>query len=222
MFKVLRSDGKQGFETFKVPFTEGMRLLDGLRYIQQNIDQTLSFRWNCREGICGSCAARLNGKPVLTCKTPVEKGQTIVLEPLKTLDVVKDLVVNIAKAEEKVSKLKPYFKGKKSSTFRTLYDEQIEDAEEMRSCISCYICYDSCHVLRDGKKEFLGPKHFVQLVGLDKHPDEKIERIPKLKDNVWMCNNSRCCTETCPQDIKVNENAMVYAKERAFEEGASE
>jgi len=60
-----------GESTYSIPFAPKMRVLDALFYIQENLDPDLAFRWNCGEGICGSCAAEVDGKPVLMCKKEI-------------------------------------------------------------------------------------------------------------------------------------------------------
>ena len=87
----------------------------------------------------------------------------------------------------------------------------------MRKCIDCFICYDSCHVIRNHPElKFSGPVNVVKVVALDRHPQEKSERSQLLeKEGLWNCNLSRCCTLNCPQKIKVSEDAITWAKERA-------
>ena len=107
---VKRSDGEK---IYSVPYAPRMRILDALLFIQENLEPDLAFRWNCGEGVCGSCAGEVDGKPVLMCKTEImENMQNIRIEPLKVFPVIKDLVTDPSEVYEKLSRLKPYFTGK--------------------------------------------------------------------------------------------------------------
>lgn len=202
---------------YPVKYCPKMRVLDALLFIQENTEPDLAFRWNCGEGICGSCAAEVNGKPVLTCKKEITSDMKIIrVEPLKVFPLIKDLVVDPSEAYEKLSKLKPYFTGSHKANYK-IYDEEIREVQEMKKCIDCFICYDSCHVIRNHPDlKFTGPMNIVKAAALDKHPNEKSERANILeREGLWNCNLSRCCTLNCPQKIKITEDAIIWEKERA-------
>ena len=216
---VKRSDGEK---VYTIPFSPKMHVLGSLFYIQENIEPDLAFRWNCGEGICGSCAAEVNGKPVLMCKTEITSVmETIKIDPLKVFPVVKDLVTDPSEIYSKLAKLKPYFTGEeKKDEFRKIHDKEIEEVQEMRKCINCFICYDSCHVIRNHPEvKFTGPMNVLKATSWDKHPDEKSERVPLLgEEGIWNCNVSRCCTNNCPQKIRITDDALIPAKERIISE----
>jgi len=209
---IKRSEGEK---TYTVPFQPKMRVLDALFEIQEEQEPDLAFRWNCGEGICGSCAARVDGKPVLMCKKEITTTMTTVqIGPLASLPVIKDLVTDPQEVYDKLEKLKPYFTG---NTDGLIHDEEIKETQEMRKCIDCFICYDSCHVIRNHRDlPFPGPMNIVKAAALDKHPGEKTERATLLENQgLWNCNVTRCCTKNCPQDIKITEDAIIWEKERA-------
>ena len=217
-------DEKPRYESYQVPFTKGMRVLDAIRYIQRHHDPTLAYRWNCREGICGSCSMEVDGKPVLTCKKEITTDK-ILIEPMKVFPTLKDLVPDVTMAREKLAQFKPYFIAKpeeaEKKDFWTIKEYELHEIGEGRSCIECYLCYDVCHVLRNHKDmDFVGPQNIVKIVGLDRHPKNGFERIMSLEKEggIWNCNMTRCCTEVCPQGIKITENFITYAKERIVEE----
>lgn len=217
-FKIIVKRSREVERTYTVPYIPKMRVLDALLFVQEKIEPDLAFRWNCGEGICGSCAAEVNGNPVLTCKKEVTKDlETIKIEPLKVFPVIKDLITDPSEVYEKLSKLKPYFTGSKKSEFHEIHDEEIKEVQEMRKCIDCFICYDSCHVIRSHPHlKFIGPINIVKATALDKHPKEKSTRSPLLeKEGLWNCNLSRCCTLNCPQKIRITEDAIIWEKERA-------
>ncbi|MEK6862098.1 MAG: 2Fe-2S iron-sulfur cluster-binding protein [Nanoarchaeota archaeon] len=205
-------------KSYLVPYSPKMMVLDALFFIQENIEPDLAFRWNCGEGICGSCAAEVNRKPVLMCKMEITPDmQTLYIEPMKAFPLIKDLVTDPSEVYEKLSRLKPYFTGPKKKTFSEIHEDEVKEIQEMRKCIDCFICYDSCHVIRNHPElKFSGPVNVVKVVALDRHPQEKSERSQLLeKEGLWNCNLSRCCTLNCPQKIKVSEDAITWAKERA-------
>lgn len=206
-----------GMTTYKVPCTPSMKVLDVVLRIQETLEPDLAFRWNCGEGICGSCAAEVNGKPVLMCKAPLH-GEMLTIAPLKVFPVIKDLVTDPSEVYAKLSRLKPYSSLKKGKGFHTIFDEQVRDVQNMRKCIDCFICYDSCHVIRNHKDlPFPGPLQILKAVSFDRHPGEKKERVSLLdKEGLWNCNMSRCCSESCPQGIKVSEDAITWAKEHSI------
>lgn len=211
-------DDEPYFDTFHVPWHEKMRLLDALRWIQQNRDASLAVRWNCGEGVCGSDGMRVNGKPVLACKTEItqewlERENTV--EPMKTLPVVKDLVVDHDEVYDKEKKITPFFRGTSQEDFRDMSEEETRHAQEMRKCISCMLCYDVCHAIRNDL-DFVGPRNMVKAASFSYHPGDEENRVPdRVEGGMENCNVTRCCSEICPQDINITENAIIPFKEQA-------
>ncbi|MGC8609168.1 MAG: 2Fe-2S iron-sulfur cluster-binding protein, partial [Thermoplasmata archaeon] len=98
-FEIKRKDdnGNVSYQTYKVPKNEVSTVLEGLIWIKENLDETLSFRYSCRMEICGSCGMTINGKPRMACSTMMKALNTdhIKLEPLQHYKVIKDLVVDM-------------------------------------------------------------------------------------------------------------------------------
>ncbi|MBI4448937.1 2Fe-2S iron-sulfur cluster binding domain-containing protein [Candidatus Woesearchaeota archaeon] len=216
-------DKEPQVERFSVPFEKGMRVLDAVIYVQENFRPDLAYRWNCGEGICGSCAAEVNDRAVLMCKHEMTPDMKIVrIAPMNVFPVIKDLVVDISEVYKKVLSFKPHFISPQKATreFWTMHEEQTKEAASLRTCIDCMICYDTCHVLRNHEnKNFIGPRNIVKLIGIDKHPKNTFEHAPLLeKGDIWSCNVTRCCTASCPQNIKITEDSIIYAKERIMSE----
>ena len=94
----------------------------------------------------------------------------------------------------------------------------VERVQEFRKCIECFLCQDVCHVLRDHdrKDRFAGPRFLVRLAGLEMHPLDTNDRIDlaRLKHGLGYCNITKCCTEVCPEDIHITDNAIIPLKER--------
>jgi succinate dehydrogenase / fumarate reductase iron-sulfur subunit len=103
----------------------------------------------------------------------------------------------------------------------TVHQEDIDRVYEFRKCIECFLCQDTCHVIRDHKKEeFLGPAMLVRAAGYDMHPKDTINRAAYLKTegNIGYCNITKCCTEVCPEHIQITDNAIIPLKERVVAE----
>lgn len=225
VMKVFRgTDMESGeYKTYKVPVEEGMVVLDAIHYIQGFVDPELSVRWNCKAAKCGSCSAEVNGHPSLMCKTRMdhfEEGEEIKVEPLKTFPLIKDLVTDVSWNYE-VNKKIPGFKPKENANW-TFMQEDIERVQEFRKCIECFLCQNVCHVLRDHdrKDAFYGPRFFVRMAGLEMHPLDTENRAGLLKDQAGLgfCNITKCCTEVCPEQIHITDNAIIPLKERVVDE----
>jgi len=208
---------------YPVPVAPGMVVLDALHYVQQHQAPDLAVRWNCKAGRCGSCSAEVNGRPRLTCKTrmdalPQEKPITIL--PLKTFPLIKDLVTDVS-WNYKVNKKIPAFQPRPGVDWK-MYQEDIDRVQEFRKCIECFLCQNVCHVLRehDKQEQFAGPRFFVRVAGLEMHPLDGVSRAELLKDELGIgyCNITKCCTEVCPEDIHITDNAIIPLKERVVDE----
>lgn len=221
--EVFRQDSLQGkgsFVAYNVPYKPTMRVLDALRYIQQHIDGTLAFRWNCSMGICGSCAMEVNGSPVLTCKTELKPGMLgVKIAPLRAFPVIKDLVADYASVYDAEKKLKLWLvererAHKDAKGFHIIYPDEIKDARVFRGCIECMICMDSCRPFREKNVEFLGPKSIVKAAAYDQHPHDSLDRKPLMEQQgLWDCNITRCCTGSCPEGIPITDKAIVRSME---------
>src|SRR5712691_7653382 len=98
------------FETYEVPLRKDWVVLDALNYIKDNVDGSLSYRWSCRMGVCGSCGMTVNGQPKLTCSTFLREfhPKPVVIEPLRSFPVIRDLVVDMTAFMEKLRSVKPW------------------------------------------------------------------------------------------------------------------
>jgi succinate dehydrogenase / fumarate reductase iron-sulfur subunit len=225
-FKVWRGDGKGGeFKAYDVEVSTGMVVLDVLHKIQADQANDLALRWNCKAGKCGSCSMEINGKPKLSCMTRMNSfgpDETITVQPLKAFPVIKDLVTDVSwnyEQNKRVPKFKPKPKGA-DGTHR-MYQEDVDRVQEFRKCIECYLCQDTCHVLRDrdGKDRFVGPRFMIRLASLEMHPLDDADRIPEIRKEFGsgMCNITRCCTEVCPEHINITDNGIIPLKERVVD-----
>jgi len=179
-------------------------------------------RWNCKAGKCGSCSAEVNGKPRLTCKTRMDTftaGQPITVRPMKSFPVIKDLVTDVS-WNYQVNKKIPPFQPKPGTDWK-FYQDDADRVQEFRKCIECFLCQNVCHVLRDHDKkaQFAGPRFFVRVAGLEMHPLDGLSREKILKEELGLgyCNITKCCTEVCPEEIHITDNAIIPLKERVVD-----
>jgi succinate dehydrogenase / fumarate reductase iron-sulfur subunit len=102
-----------------------------------------------------------------------------------------------------------------------MYQEDVDRVQEFRKCIECFLCQTVCHVLRDrdGKDRFVGPRFMIRLAGLEMNPLDQADRIPAVRDDFGsgMCNITKCCTDVCPEHIKITDNAIIPLKERVVD-----
>jgi succinate dehydrogenase / fumarate reductase iron-sulfur subunit len=222
--RVYRGD-KDGGEhvEYKVPVAPGMVVLDALHYVQGHQAPDLAVRWNCKAAKCGSCSGEVNGRPKLMCKTRLDDlplDQPITINPLKTFPVIKDLVTDVS-WNYKINKKIPPFTPAPNTEWK-MQQEDIDRVQEFRKCIECFLCQNVCHVLRDHQKkeDFGGPRFFVRIAGLEMHPLDTVSRTALLKEElgVGYCNITKCCTEVCPEDIHITDNAIIPLKERVVDE----
>src|ERR687892_2336340 len=98
------------FQSYEVPSQKDWVVLDGLNYIKDRLDGSLSYRWSCRMGVCGSCGMMVNGEPRLTCATFLRefRPEPVVVEPLQYFPVVRDLIVDMTDFMEKLKEVKPW------------------------------------------------------------------------------------------------------------------
>ena len=222
-FQIWRGNSSSGeFVEYKTEVDDGMVVLDVLHRIQAQQAGDMALRWNCKAGKCGSCGMEVNGKPQLACMTRMNtylEQDVITVQPLKTFPVIKDLVCDVSWNYDQNLKIKPFKPGAPDSDGRyRMSQEDVDRVQEFRKCIECYLCQDVCHVLRDHNRKdvFVGPRFMIRAAGLDMHPLDVEDRIPDIRDEFGSgyCNITRCCTDVCPENITITDNAIIPLKER--------
>jgi succinate dehydrogenase / fumarate reductase, iron-sulfur subunit len=208
---------------YRVPVAPGMVVLDALHYIQGHLAPDLAVRWNCKAGRCGSCSAEVNGRPRLTCKTRMDAfpaNQPITVTPMRTFPVIRDLVTDVSWNYEVNRRIPPF--TPRAGTDWKISQEDVDRVQEFRRCIECFLCQDVCHVLRDHEKQahFGGPRFFVRVAALEMHPLDSLSRTKLLKEELGIgyCNITKCCTEVCPEEIHITDNAIIPLKERVIDD----
>lgn len=226
-FRVWRGDGEEGeFADYTVPVNEGEVVLDIIHRIQATQQPDLAVRWNCKAGKCGSCSAEVNGKPRLLCMTRMSnflETDTITVTPLRTFPIIKDLVTDVSFNYEKAREVPSFTPppGLEPGEYR-MQQIDVERSQEFRKCIECFLCQNVCHALRDheeNKPNYSGPRVLMRIAELDMHPLDTLDRRKAAQDEhgLGYCNITKCCTEVCPEHIKITDNALIPLKERVVD-----
>ncbi|MBV8395168.1 MAG: succinate dehydrogenase/fumarate reductase iron-sulfur subunit [Actinobacteria bacterium] len=222
-FEVWRGDANGGaFVPYETEVGEGWVVLDAMHEIQRRSAPDLAVRWNCKAAKCGSCGGEVNGKPRLLCKTRLDdlpEDRPIRVEPLRTFPLIRDLVTDVSWNYE-VNKRIPPFTPSPDAKF-VMYQEDVDRMEEFRKCIECFLCQDVCHVLRDHRlhDRYIGPRFFVRVASLEMHPLDTVDRMELVREQggLGYCNITKCCTEVCPEGIRITDNAIIPLKERVVD-----
>ncbi len=163
--QVWRGDAGQGQLTdYQVEANEGEVLLDVLHRLQATQAGDLAVRWNCKAGKCGSCSMEINGRPRLACMTRMsifEPGEPIIVTPLRTFPVIRDLVTDVSFNYAKARQIPSFTPdpATKPGEFR-MQQVDVQRSQEFRKCIECFLCQNVCHVIRDhpdNERPFAGP-----------------------------------------------------------------
>ncbi|MCL6550200.1 MAG: succinate dehydrogenase/fumarate reductase iron-sulfur subunit [Acidothermus cellulolyticus] len=225
--RVWRGDENGGrLVDFTVPVEEGEVVLDAIHRLQATQAGDLAVRWNCKAGKCGSCSAEINGKPRLMCMTRLslfDPQETITVTPMRTFPVIRDLVTDVSFNYEKAKSVPPFTPPADLAPGEyRMQQVDVERSQEFRKCIECFLCQNVCHVIRDheeNKPRFAGPRFFIRYAELDMHPLDTLDRKQQLREEhgIGFCNITKCCTEVCPEGIKITDNAIIPMKERVVD-----
>ena len=198
------------FDEYEVPCPKEWVVLDGLNHIKDRLDGTLSYRWSCRMGICGSCGMTVNGEPKLTCATFLADYAPgpIRVEPLRNFPVIRDLIVDIGDFMRKLVRVKPWIvrqAEKPLSEGEYLQTPQeLDEYKQFSMCINCMLCYAACPIYGLDPK-FIGPAAIAlaQRYNLDYRDEGASERMEVLSEHegIWGCTFVGECTKVCPKHV---------------------
>jgi succinate dehydrogenase / fumarate reductase iron-sulfur subunit len=225
--RLWRGDAEGGaFVEYELPAVEGEVVLDVIHRVQAGPAPDLACRWNCKAGKCGSCSAEINGRPALMCMTRMDtlpEGETVTVAPMRTFPILRDLVTDVAFNYAKAREVPPFApkEPEQDGTYR-MQQVDVERGQEFRKCIECFMCQNVCHVIRDheeNKEQYAGPRLFIRYMELESHPLDTNDRreLVRQKAGIGMCNITKCCTEVCPEHIKITDNAIIPLKERVVD-----
>ena len=226
--EVLRYQPQEGAEPYvqswTVPFTDDMSVLQGLQHIKDFADGSLTFRWSCRMAICGSCGMMVGGVPRLACRTFLRDFMPgpVRIEALAHHPIERDLVVDASDFVEKLARIKPWIVPREERALAQGENLQtpaeLERYEQFSHCINCMLCYAACPQYGLDPK-FIGPGitallHRYNEDSRDGARDERMELV-HAEDGVWSCTAVGYCSVVCPKQVDpanaVNQNKTKSA-----------
>ena len=223
--------GKGEFSTYQVPHLKNQTVLDVVSWVQHNVEPGLTYRFACRVGMCGSCAMMVNGKPMWTCRTHIDKAmaktkgnETLSIGPLRNFPVIKDLACDMSGFFEKWQRAQARFHPTKTR------DEEIEiilpgsskrkAANAAIECINCGICYAACDVVANNA-DYLGPAALNRAWTLFNDQRDGDHRDSGAKSRLSAvsgeggshnCHSQQGCSNFCPNEL--NPTASIAGLKR--------
>ena len=171
-------DIKPYYVTYEFPYELGMSVLDVALYINEKIDETFSFSYNCKNSHCGLCAAKINGKPGLMCREIATRE--ISLEPIDNFTVIRDLMVERKEFESRKNNLSLFVE--RMYEHDNIIESETTNLEDLQGfavtsrCVECFSCISVCPAIKENQYEFLGPAGMVQLARYEFHPRDDLNR----------------------------------------------
>ena len=209
--RIWRGAKSGSFQTYSVPIQAQQTVLDAVTYVQRNLDASLSYRFSCRVGMCGTCAMMVNGIPRWTCRTQtakIHRNQKIEIAPLRNFPIIKDLVVDM---DVFFDKWKTAAGACQPSSTNAVQFAQVRPQSPKRSaadraieCIGCGVCYAACDVV-SWKPDYLGPAALNR--GWSLYNDVRYENPGRLLRNLatnlgcLSCHTTQSCTKFCPKGL---------------------
>jgi fumarate reductase iron-sulfur subunit len=198
------------FQSYEVPFHEDWVVLDALNYIKDRLDGSLSYRWSCRMGVCGSCGMMVNGEPQLTCAIFLSNclPGPVRVEPLRYFPIVRDLVIDMTDFMDKLQSVKPWIiRGEDKPLSQGEYlqtPEQLDIYKQFSMCINCMLCYAACPVY-GLDPQFVGPAAIAlaQRYNKDSRDQGTSQRLDMLSqhEGIWGCTFVGECSKVCPKEV---------------------
>jgi len=204
-----QKDREPWFDSYEVPLRKEWVVLDALNYIKDHVDGSLTFRWSCRMGVCGSCGMMVNGEPRLGCAaflTDCAPGPVRV-EPLKNFPILRDLVVDTSDFLVKLGEAKPWIIRRTEKSLDEEYfqtPDELDAYKQFSMCINCMLCYAACPVY-GLDPHFMGPAAIAlaQRYNMDSRDEGAAMRLNVLSqhEGIWGCTFVGECTKVCPKKV---------------------
>lgn len=198
------------FQSFTVPFRDDWVVLDALNHLKDQTDGSLSFRWSCRMGVCGSCGMMVNGTPRLSCAAFLKEYYPgpVRIEPLANFPVERDLVVSLDDFMKKLKSVKPWIIRKEEKPLSEGEYRQtpaeLANFKQYSMCINCMLCYAACPVYGI-QPDFVGPAALAlaHRYNLDSRDEGQALRkeVVFSHEAVWECTFVGECSVVCPKDV---------------------
>ena len=205
-------DNEPTFQTYEVPFLKDWVILDAINYIKDEIDGTLSYRWSCQMGVCGSCGMMINGVPKLSCAVFLKDyyPDKIRVEPLTGFPVERDLIFQMDDFMTKLTEIQPYIIRNKDEEKPLDEGEYLQTPAELARfkpysmCINCMLCYAACPVYALDST-FIGPAAIAlgQRYNMDSrdHGRDARQELIASHEGIWECTFVGECSAVCPKDV---------------------
>jgi len=211
VFRYLPDDEEEPrIQRYEIPCRPDMVVLDALNYIKDHVDGTLSYRYSCRMGVCGSCGMMINGEPKLTCATFLKDyyPHPIRVEPLAHFPVIRDLVINLDDFVQKLSEVKSWLIPKEEKPISEgeylQTPAELAHYKQFSMCINCLLCYAACPVY-GLHPDFVGPAAIAlaQRYNLDSRDGGEEQRAQMISssEGVWECTFVGQCSVVCPKHV---------------------
>ena len=206
------------YQEYDLSFDSSDSVLDGLIKIRETIDDSLTLRCSCRGAICGSCGMRINGHATLACKTKMisvtQPGDTIDVEPMNNMPVIKDLVTDMAPFWEKIRQVQPWLRPAEPAPIAEYLapPESMNHLAGVMSCIMCGVCVSDCTVL-EVDKTFIGPAALAKAYRFVADPRDTTTtlRLETLNQpsGMWDCTRCMECIQVCPKGVGPMDRIMA-------------
>ena len=205
-----QKDSEPSEQRYEVPYHDDWVVLDALNHVKEQMDGTLSYRWSCRMGVCGSCGMMVNGVPKLTCAVFLRDyyPNEIRIEPLANFAVVRDLVIELDDFVGRLQAVKPWLirdeeKPVEQGEYLQSPDE-LDEFKQFSMCINCALCYAACPVFGPDS-DFIGPAalalaHRYNMDSRD-HGDDQRKEVVASEEGIWNCTFVGECSTVCPKDV---------------------
>jgi fumarate reductase iron-sulfur subunit len=213
-------------QEYTIPYSDDMVVLDALNQIKNHVDGTLSYRWSCRMGICGSCGMSVNGTPKLTCSAFLRDYYPgpVVVEPLENFPILRDLVIDMGDFMEKLVEIKPWIIRQLETPIAAGEHRQtpaeVENYRQFSQCINCMLCYSACPVYALDNR-FLGPAAIAlaRRYNLDSRDQGAGERLAYIagSEGIWECTYVGECSVVCPKGVDPAKAIQQTKLESALE-----
>ncbi len=219
---IWRGGAEGRLQDYAVPRQASQTVLDVVTWIQRRLDPSLSYRFACRVGMCGSCAMTVNGRARWTCRTHVSKvakNGKLKIGPLENLPVIKDLAADMRPFFEKWQNAKGVFEPSLTrddpiQEIKPDTPERIE-ADAAVECINCGVCYAACDTVR-WNPDYMGPAALNRAWSLvnDVRDAGQTERLQAISGDggCHSCHTHQSCQQLCPQSL--NPTAAIAALKR--------
>jgi succinate dehydrogenase / fumarate reductase, iron-sulfur subunit len=218
VFRYNQGDSDPHYETFRVPCDEKTTVLIALQDIRRDQDATLVLRHSCHHASCGTCGMVINGREELACVVRVLELGTdeVVIEPLRNLPVISDLVVDMVPFYEVLNEAdRPYIRHSEFMSGAKVPDG-IPLYTRYENCIECGACVSACPIM-GSDPNYYGPAALAAAYRVFQEPRGRDPEVAlkwtDTRHGCWRCHVAYECTEACPSDVEPAEKIMALRGE---------